>query len=122
MNETKPDERWQTWAVLELMGHVRTGGLVTEEERFGAKLGRVDIPTPEGGFVTQYFGGGSIYRLTICDEATARRVAASNRPAPLHPWEMPCRLPGPPPAETIEEPDEDEGSEKKTFDDQDIPL
>ena len=34
------------WAVVEMMGHVRIAGYVTEETRFGAALGRVDIPQP----------------------------------------------------------------------------
>ena len=33
----------ETWAIVELMGHVRVAGFVTEEERFGVKLGRIDI-------------------------------------------------------------------------------
>lgn len=33
------------WAVVELMGHVKLAGRLTEEEKFGAKLGRPDIPT-----------------------------------------------------------------------------
>lgn len=35
------------WAIVELMGHVRLAGYVTEEERFGAKLGRIDIHAKE---------------------------------------------------------------------------
>lgn len=79
------------WAIVELLGHVRVAGLVSEEERFGTKLGRVDVPVPEGT-VTQYFGGQSIYRLTPCDEVTARRVAAANRPAPVHAWQLPAPI------------------------------
>ena len=77
-----------SWAILELMGHVRLAGLVTEEERFGAKLGRIDIPNAEGGFTTQYFGGSSIYRLTPTTEDIARKVALECQPRPVHPWEL----------------------------------
>ncbi len=35
---------FESWAVVELMGHVRMAGRVTEEERFGSKMGRIDIP------------------------------------------------------------------------------
>lgn len=38
------NEGFDSWAVVELMGHVRMAGRVTEEERFGAKVGRVDVP------------------------------------------------------------------------------
>ena len=33
-----------TWGCVELMGRVSLTGYVTEEQRFGATLGRVDIP------------------------------------------------------------------------------
>lgn len=115
MTEAKPE----VWAVVELMGHVRLAGRLTEEEKFGAKMGRLDIPkTPdpkcpacEGtgrarllvdddeascwnccGFVTQYFGGGSVYRITFVTEEAARLVAARSQPEPVHSWELPEQL------------------------------
>lgn len=91
MSEAKEE----VWAVVELMGHVRIGGRLTEEEKFGAKLGRLDIPTEGDGFVTQYFGGGSVYRITLVDEAAARAVAKHAQPAPVHAWELPKQLPAP---------------------------
>lgn len=66
---------FEQWAIVELFGHVKLAGRVTEEDVFGRTLGRIDIPTLDGGFVTQYFGGGSIYRLTPCSEEAARQVA-----------------------------------------------
>lgn len=80
---------FDSWAVVELMGHVKMAGRVTEEERFGAKMGRVDIPQGDA-FVTQYFGGGSVYRLTPCTEETARRVATLGVPKPVNVWELPA--------------------------------
>lgn len=77
----------ETWAVLELMGHVRTAGRVSEVELFGVKMGRIEIPNGDG-WVTQFFGGSSVYRLTPCGEAEARAVAAANQPRPVHSWEM----------------------------------
>lgn len=38
------DEK-EVWAVVELMGHVKLAGRLTEEEKFGTKMGRLDIPT-----------------------------------------------------------------------------
>ncbi len=104
----------EMWGVLELMGHVRVAGRITEEERFGGKLGRIDIPKRpdpacvcegtgkigEGdaahecgictaGFTTQYFNAASIYRLTPTTEEAARAVAQSCQPSPVHTWELP---------------------------------
>jgi hypothetical protein len=76
------------WAILELMGHVRLAGRVSEEAHFGTALGRIDIPNGDT-FTTQYFGGSSIYRLTPTTEEIARSVAAVNQPEPVRPWELP---------------------------------
>ncbi len=78
---------FQEWAIVELMGHVRMAGRVTEVEMFGAKLGRVDIPNSEG-FSTQIFNGSSLYRLTPTTEEIARAVAKSNQPEPVYRWEL----------------------------------
>ena len=83
-------ESFESWAILELMGHVRTGGRVTEEERFGVKMGRIDVPNAQGGFTTVYFGGGSVYRMTPTTEEIARAVALQCQPAPVHRWELPA--------------------------------
>lgn len=79
---------FKQWAILELMGHVRLAGLVSEEQLFGAAIGRVDIPQRDGSLVTQYFGGSSIYRLTPTTEEIARAVAAKSTPAPVQKWDM----------------------------------
>lgn len=76
------------WAILELLGHVRTAGRITEVTLFGAAMGRIDIPTPDGGMITQFFGGGSVYRMTPTTEEIARVVALSNQPAPVYRFEL----------------------------------
>lgn len=109
------------WAIVELMGHVRIAGKLSEEERFGVKMGRLDIPDSRpceacagtgqssfmdaapcaacGGrkakefFVTQYFGGASVYRITLVSEQVARHVASQNKPAPVSAWDFPKQLP-----------------------------
>lgn len=85
---TEENKGYDGWAILELLGHVRLAGRVTEESHFGAALGRIDIPTIDG-YTTQYFGGGSIYRLTPTTEAIARGVALHNQPMPVRTWELP---------------------------------
>jgi hypothetical protein len=116
-----PDAIEPTWAIVELMGHVRLAGRLSEEEKFGAKLGRLDIPTErpcdacagsgqtafmvstpcagcngakvERGFMTTYFGGASVYKITIVAEDVARTVARTTAPAPVSAWDFPKRPP-----------------------------
>jgi hypothetical protein len=82
------------YAILELMGHVRLAGKITEEQHFGRNLGRIDIPQEDGTFLTQFFSGDSIYRLTPCTEETARIIAKTSNSAPVKPWDLP-KLTGP---------------------------
>lgn len=102
--------KFETWAVVELMGHVRLGGKVTEEERFGIKMGRIDIPCDDT-FVTQYFGGQSVYRLTPCSEEIARSVATYNKPEV--PYEL--RLLGKDPDDSDEYEDEEDEEIEQEF-------
>lgn len=105
--ETPKTEDFKQWCILELMGHRRLAGLVSEETRFGTSLCRIDIPGPEGKFVTQYYGGSSIYGLTPTTEEVARAFAQNNAPAPVSRWDL--RLP----EKTTTEPedaDTDDGS------------
>lgn len=44
MENTNEIPKFKEWCVVELMGHVRMAGLVTEVELFGSKQGRIDIP------------------------------------------------------------------------------
>lgn len=64
------------WAVVELMGHVRLVGILTEESKFGATMGRIDVLQRDFSTITQWFSGGSVYRVTLTDEASARQMVA----------------------------------------------
>ena len=67
---------YEGWAIVELMGHRKRAGRVSEVEQFGAALLRIDIPAGEDT-VTEFYGGGAIYALRPCSEELARRVAAN---------------------------------------------
>ena len=69
-----------TWAVVEIMGHERAAGHVTEEVFGGACMFRVDVPeTEQNGRKTEarteYIGVASVFRLTPCTEEAARVIA-----------------------------------------------
>lgn len=74
------------WAIVEQMGYLKAAGRISEEEMGGSKLIRLDVPTPDGGFMTKYIGGSSIYQITIVTEEVARGVQADLRdPRPVNP-------------------------------------
>ena len=87
------DEGFKQWCVLELMGHRKLAGLVSEEARFGTVMCRIDVPQGKG-FVTQHYGGSSIYACTPTTEEICRAFAKSNVVAPVSRYELP-QLPAP---------------------------
>lgn len=78
-------QNFEQWAIVELLGHTRFAGRVTEEELFGEKLGRCDIPDPEkpSGFRTEYFPGTSLYRLRVVGEEEVRELMGLSTPKAL---------------------------------------
>ena len=70
MNDQQ-SERFEEWAIVEVMGHRRFAGLVTEQAIGGASFVRIDIPEARDlPAFTKLFGGSSIYCITPCTEAT----------------------------------------------------
>lgn len=110
-------DTFEGWAILELMGHRRLAGYVTEQEIAGAGMLRIDVPG-EGEEVqaTQFYSPSSLYCLTPVTEEVARGLAARTRPAPVQRWELPAPR-GPEPREDPDdEPiDGDEDDDGMTF-------
>lgn len=92
MEENKAtEEKFESWAILELMGHRRLGGKVSEATLAGGAFVRIDIPhdDPQQGFVaTQFYSPGAVYCLTPVGEAEARAVAKRTKPQPVHRYEL----------------------------------
>ncbi len=84
MNETPQaapaaDDGWE-WAIVEIFGHRRHVGKAREEERFGAKMLRIDVPKlgatkEELTWSSHYYGGSSIFSYTVTDERTVLNYA-----------------------------------------------
>ena len=77
--------KWEGWMIVELVGHRRLAGMVTEEVIAGKAMLRLDIPDRKGSIVTQYVNPDSVYALTPCDEKIARAFMASTGD-PLEPY------------------------------------
>lgn len=66
-------ENKDTWAIVELMGHVMIAGRVSKPGEFGG-LWEIDIPEGDS-FRTEFFGSQSVYRVRIVSEKIARAYA-----------------------------------------------
>ncbi len=78
------------YAILELFGHRRLAGRVSEVEMFGGKLLRIDVPTDGDTMTTLFYTTPAIYGLTPTTEEIARAVAKRNQPEPVYRWELPA--------------------------------
>lgn len=65
------EPEFKEWCMVELMGHVRHYGLVTEVERFGQKMMRLEIHKPSE-VIKLLIGGAAIYRVTETTEELCR--------------------------------------------------
>lgn len=78
------DDGWE-WSIVEIFVHRKHAGRTREEERFGSKLLRVDIPidgdSAANGWETHYYGGASIFSYTPTTEETVMRINKPYAPA-----------------------------------------
>lgn len=96
-------EKFDEWAIVEIMGHKRFAGRVTEQSLGGVSFVRIDVPLVIGSDgqtlppFTKLFGAASIYCISPCTEETARLFACQLRAESFSRYEAP-RLPAPTPA------------------------
>lgn len=105
------------WAIVEIFGHRVVAGRVREEERFGAKMLRIDVPVlrypepteaePEPapalqGWNQQFYGGAAIFSMRPSDEATVNKMNT-----PFRPRQRPFLLERAPESEDVAYPVED---------------
>jgi hypothetical protein len=110
-DEVKPEEPPVVWAIVSLLGHKQYAGKLSEVERFGGKLGRIDVIDDKqaSGFRTVEFGSGSVYGIEYVSEEAARCAARRTMPKPVESWELPKQLAAAPePIEDILDDDSEE--------------
>lgn len=88
-------EKFDQWAIVELFGHQRIAGRVTEQTIGGCAFVRVDVPAFESAgseaatqAFTKLYGNGAIYAMSFVDEATAKMVGRGLRAQPIETYEL----------------------------------
>jgi hypothetical protein len=81
-------EALEGWGIVELMGHQRTAGRLSERSIAGSNLLQVDVPVSDTEFRTTFYGGSSIYALHPTDEKSARLMAKSLGQRPVYAYDI----------------------------------
>ena len=77
------------WAIVELFGHQRMAGRLTEATIGGCQFVRVDVPeTGERPAYTRLLGQGAIYAINVTSEEVARAAAHSLRVEPVSVYDL----------------------------------
>ena len=85
------------FAIVELFGHARIAGRISEQTIGGQSFVRIDVPEVRydtgltGGVIaahTRSFGAGAIYSINWCDEAAARLAAQAIKHRPINPYSL----------------------------------
>ena len=101
------DAKFCEWAIVDVMGHQRYIGRVTEQVIAGCGFVRVDVPNEDGSMnFSKLIGTGSIYAITPIDEAMALAMVGQSNQAPLSRYEL-RQLVKPSKALMTRDPDED---------------
>lgn len=86
-------ESFDLWAIVEVMGHKRFSGHVSEQSIGGASFIRVDVPaTKRAAAFTKLLGAASIYCISPCSEEIAKADAESNVGNPLSELSLPLEM------------------------------
>lgn len=101
-------EKFETYALVELFGHNRIVGLVTEQPIGGASFIRVDVPGPDGATrYTRMFGAAAIYAINPITKDVAISLAQRCDARPVQAYELPAL-----PASTTDQQDADDDQEE----------
>ncbi|MEM1225924.1 MAG: acetyltransferase [Planctomycetota bacterium] len=83
-------ETFSEWAIVDVMGHQRYIGQVTEQVIAGHGFVRVDVPeNDQQKSWTKLLGPDAIYSITPVSEGIARGMAAKAQKAPVSSYELP---------------------------------
>lgn len=81
------ENKFEAWGLVELFGHSRVAGKITEQSVGGCNFVRVDIPRGDG-FYTRLFGQGAIYAINVTTEEVARKLAVQYGDTPAYAYAL----------------------------------
>lgn len=89
MTTDKITDVFEAWGMLELFGHQRLAGKLSEQTIGGVHFIRCDVPAVgDVAAYTRLFTQGAIYGMTITSEDVARRLAGHLRSVPVSAYQL----------------------------------
>lgn len=83
-------QSFKEWCLVELFGHQKIVGMVSEATLAGGAFLRVDVPTFNGEpAFTRFYGPSAIYSINPVSEEVARGLMANYRHEPVSRFELP---------------------------------
>lgn len=83
------EEKFESWALVELMGHNKIAGLVTEHKFGNQSMLRVDVPAVGGvPAFTKIIAVNAVYAINPMTESDACNYAAPLKAKPIDRWDM----------------------------------
>ena len=116
MTDQNTQDQFDEWCILELMGHRRLAGKVTEATVAGGAFLRIDVYGEDkeaDALATQFYSPSSVYAMTPTTESVCRRFAeARGASEPVNRYDL--MLPAPPSPPSIDaDPDDDDEDEHR---------
>lgn len=87
------EAKFDSWGLVELFGHQRVVGRISEQSVGGCNFVRVDVLQADGSFYTRLFGSGAIYAINITSEEVARKLAERLEQRPVYAYELQQQAP-----------------------------
>ena len=82
-------DKFESWAIIELFGHQRIAGYVTECSIGGCSFVRVVVPAiGKSQPITKMFGSGAIYAITLVDQDAAVMAAQEIQAEVIPTWSL----------------------------------
>ena len=86
---TESKTKFEHWGLVELMGHQRIAGLVTETEIGGKTFLRVDVPDEKGETrFTRFYSPDAVYCISPTDKQIAIGIALRCDVAPVSIYDL----------------------------------
>lgn len=88
INKMENTEKFESWAIVEIMGHTKCAGLAKTMTFGGTVMLRIDIPeTKAHPAHSKMYGMSSVFSISPCDEEMAKRVAENWQIRPIIAYE-----------------------------------